>query len=114
MSVVFIILCTWRLASPARGKKRYVLSPSLLPRLGAVAVTVTTTPRLIGSVGSRPVSGVVWGDACVPGFGCGLARESVGAGWGSASLLSVCLLAFACLLAWSRSESRWGERGAGP
>ena len=26
----------------------------------------------------------------------------------------VCLLAFACLLAWSRSESRWGERGAGP
>ena len=24
------------------------------------------------------VSGVVWGDACVPGFGCGLARESVG------------------------------------
>ena len=29
--------------------KRYVLSPSLLPRLGAVAVTVTTTPRLIGS-----------------------------------------------------------------
>ena len=58
--------------------KRYVLSPSLLPRLGAVAVTVTTTPRLIGSVGSRPVSGVVWGDACIPGFGCGLARESVG------------------------------------
>ena len=24
------------------------------------------------------VSGVVCGDACVPGFGCGLARESVG------------------------------------
>ena len=27
---------------------------------------------------SLRVSGVVWGDACVPGFGCGLARESVG------------------------------------
>ena len=48
------------------------LAPSLLPRPGAVAITVTTT-ALAG------VSGVVWGvDACVPGFGCGLARESVG------------------------------------
>ena len=47
------------------------LAPSLLPRPGAVAITVTTAPRL-------RVSGVVWCDACVPGFGCGLARESVG------------------------------------
>ena len=41
------------------------------PPGGAVAITVITTARL-------RVSGVVWGDACVPGFGCGLARESVG------------------------------------
>ena len=38
---------------------------------GAVAITVTTTAL-------DRVSGVVCGDACVPGFGCGLARESVG------------------------------------
>ena len=51
-------------------------APSLLPRPGAVAITVTTTSAL------DRVSGVVCGDACVPGFltgfGCGLARESVG------------------------------------
>ena len=47
------------------------LAPSLLPRPGAVAITVTTTAL-------DRVSGVVCGDACVPGFGCGLARESVG------------------------------------
>ena len=34
------------------------------------------------------VSGVVCGDACVPGFGCGLARESVG-GVGFEVLVSV-------------------------
>ena len=59
--------------------KRYVLSPSLLPRLGAVAVTVTTaldrvTVRVTGEwcgVGRRMRPGE-------PGFGCGLARESVG------------------------------------
>ena len=28
------------------------------------------------------VSVVVWGGACVPGFGCGLALESVHGGWG--------------------------------
>ena len=44
------------------------LAPSLLPRPGAVAITVTTTAL-------DRVSGVVCGDACVPGFGCGLARE---------------------------------------
>ena len=38
-----------------------------------VAITVTTT-----ALAALRVSGVVWGDACVPGFGCGLARESVG------------------------------------
>ena len=43
----------------------------MLPRPGAVAITVTTTAL-------DRVSGVVCGDACVPGFGCGLARESVG------------------------------------
>ena len=48
------------------------LAPSLLPRPGAVAVTVTTTAL------DRVMSGVVCGDACVPGFGRGLARESVG------------------------------------
>ena len=47
------------------------LASSLLPRPGAVATTVTTTAL-------DRVSGVVCGDACVPGFGCGLARESVG------------------------------------
>ena len=47
------------------------LAPSLLPRLRAVAITVTTTALDL-------VSGVVCGDACVPGFECGLARESVG------------------------------------
>ena len=55
------------------------LAPSLLPRPGAVAITVTTTSAL------DRVSGVVCGDACVPGFGCGLARESVlcaVCGWG--------------------------------
>ena len=40
---------------------------------GAVAITVTTTALV-----DVRVSGVVCGDACVPGFGCGLARESVG------------------------------------
>ena len=34
---------------------------------GAVAITVTTTAL-------DRVSGVVCGGACVPGFGCGLAR----------------------------------------
>ena len=50
------------------------LAPSLLPRPGAVAITVTTTALDPTS----EVSGVVYDDACVPGFGCGLARESVG------------------------------------
>ena len=40
------------------------LAPSLLPRPGAVAITVTTTAL-------DRVSGVVCGGACVPGFGCG-------------------------------------------
>ena len=48
------------------------LAPSLLPRPGAVAITVVTTTAL------DRVSGVVCGDACVPGFRSGLARESVG------------------------------------
>ena len=50
------------------------LAPSLLPRPGAVALpspSPSPPPRL-------RVSGVVWSDACVPGFGSGLARESVG------------------------------------
>ena len=62
------------LPSPARCRlpgDAVGLAPSLLPRPGAVAITVTTT-ALAGA------SGVVWCDACVPGFGCGLARESVG------------------------------------
>ena len=41
------------------------LAPSLLPRLGAVATTVTTTEL-------DRVNGVVCGDACVPGYTCGL------------------------------------------
>ena len=48
-------------------------APSLLPRLGAVAISVTTTAL-------DRESGVVCGDACVysrfPGFGCGLWRVS--------------------------------------
>jgi len=52
------------------------LAPSLQPRLGAVAITVTTSAL------DRGVSGVVchvWRRVhCVPGFGYGLARESVG------------------------------------
>ena len=64
-----------------RGEKvcTVCLSLSLLPRLGAVAVTVTTaldrvTVRVTGEwcgVGRRMRPGE-------PGFGCGLARESVG------------------------------------
>jgi hypothetical protein len=52
------------------------LTPSLLPRLGAVAITVTTTAL-------DRVSGVVCGDACVPEFGCGLAVwRVIRLGWG--------------------------------
>ena len=51
--------------------ERALAAPTSADRPGAVAITVTTAPRL-------RVSGVVWCDACVPGFGCGLARESVG------------------------------------
>ena len=68
------------------------LAPSLLPRPGAVAITVTTTSAL------DRVSGVVCGDACVPGFGCGLARESVG-GWVGLVLRLVCevLVSVSCV-----------------
>ena len=58
----------WRTGVPG-------LAPSLLPRPGAVAITVTTT-ALAGECR------VVWCGATRasrhPGFGCGLARESVG------------------------------------
>jgi len=39
------------------------------PRRSLISITTTALDR---------VSGAVCGDACVPGFGCGLARESVG------------------------------------
>ena len=58
------------------------LAPSLLPRLGAVAITVTTTAL-------DRVSGVVSGDACVPGFGCGLACVRV-CRWVGLALRLVC------------------------
>ena len=61
-----------RYAEECRHRDAVGLAPSLLPRPGAVAVTVTTTAL------DRVMSGVVCGDACVPGFGRGLARESVG------------------------------------
>ena len=68
------------------------LAPSLLPRPGAVALpspSPSPPPRL-------RVSGVVWSDACVPGFGSGLARESV---WVGLVLRLVCevLVSVSCV-----------------
>ena len=57
---------------------------------GAVAITVTTTALV------DRVSGVVCGDACVPGFGCGLARESVG-GVGFVRLVCEVLVSVSCV-----------------
>ena len=57
--------------SAATDAVRLAPSPLPLPRLGAVAISVTTT-ALDG------VCGAVCGDACVPGFGCGLARFGCG------------------------------------
>ena len=66
------------------------LAPSLLPRLGAVAITVTTTAL-------DRVSGVVSGDACVPGFGCGLACVRV-CRWVGLALRLVCeVLVLSCV-----------------